>query len=149
MEGGGAASAYTIPLRMDSSSFLAQEAAWAQGSNGGATSGGNAPLYGNGSSGSGGGSNGGGGSADAMPGGSVGAYTNWSDPSPLPTATPGYGGSGMSYASGRGASITSIRLQLVTPVYLDGKAIAQIVTAYQAQQHSNAGSVGVPRSSYQ
>lgn len=144
--GGGAAGAYNTP-GMDSSTFLQQEAAWAQGTTNGSQSG---PVEGGTSGGTGGGgSSGTGGYGSDTYGGSAGLMTGWGDPNPLPTATPGYGGSTIASASGRGPSLTSIRLQIATPVYLDGKLLTQIVNAYNAQAKSNAGSVAVPRSSYQ
>lgn len=133
--GGSSANPYGTP-GMDSSTFLAEEAAWASGVDG--TTGYQSPLGGGGSQGGGGGSGGGGAGGAYVPGGSASIFTG----AVAPTSTPGYGGVALGRAYGSNASLTNIRLQFTTPVYLDGKLLTQIVNAYNAQAKSDSGAVG-------
>lgn len=128
--GGGSSSAYNTP-GMDSSSFLAEEQGWASGLNGN-TSGQNAPQYSNG--------NQGGGSQSDAAMGSAGFLAG--PQSTSPTATPGYGSTATATRFGPGMNITSLQLQISTPIYLDGKVITTVVNSYNAQSRSSAGTVG-------
>lgn len=132
--GGGASGAYNTP-GMDSSTFLAEEAAWASGMSGSSGYGEyNAPPQVGG-----GGAGGGGGSSPNFAGGATGLVSGSLLPSA--TATPGYGGAGPNtYASP--VTSTSLSLVFTTPLYLDGRIITQVVNAYNAQMRSNAGYVG-------
>ncbi|HEY1680225.1 MAG TPA: hypothetical protein VGF98_01095 [Candidatus Tumulicola sp.] len=129
--GGSAAGGYNTP-GMDSSTFAAEEQGWASGMSGSTGYGAyNSPVTGGGSAG-----------GDAVVGGAAGSSLGNTQLAPYsPTATPGYGGRG-SYGTATGASLTQLKLQISTPVYLDGKLLTQIVNAYNAQSRSNKGGVG-------